>query len=141
MKCQVPQCSGHSSELFCGDHGELCSECGIPTIWFTEDKRCAKCRARAEGIVCHLCTSPWIHTITYEDQKWICRPCMHNLITQNGWDKDGEEILAMLKQIELDRQADDQARQERQQTAGELFAKSSGYLQRKRATQEESLFE
>lgn len=102
MKCSAPFCKGISFELHCTEHGEMCSECGIPTYHHRSDKRCAMCGARADGEVC-VCTSPWVYMPFYEDDKWRCRSCVLTLIRDRGWDEDVPQLLAAMKDLEEQR--------------------------------------
>lgn len=139
IRCEYTNCQGvTTSDYRCTDHGELCSECLVPSIHQRPDKKCVSCAARAEGAVCAGCGSPWICLTYFEDQKWRCRVCVSTLIMDNGWDETPEEIMARLKAAE----------EKFQQEKAEKAARHAAFLQqdtmaRTRKTnkdQEEALF-
>lgn len=105
MNCAYPHCRGLTSSLVCSDHGEICEDCGIPTSHHREDKLCPRCGARADGIKCADCGSPWVYITYYLDGNWRCRNRSSRIIHENGWDQTPEEVAAMLKELNDKRSA------------------------------------
>lgn len=105
-KCQMPHCDGITTGLRCTDHGQLCTECKMPTYGSRKDGKCSVCGARADGEKCGGCGSPWIYMPYYLDKKWRCRPCVSAIIDENGWLNDMDALVEGMKT------ADERARTE-----------------------------
>lgn len=95
--CQLKGCAGITTGLRCTDHGQLCSECKMPTAGTRPDGKCVLCGARADGVKCGGCGSPWVVLRYHEDRKWRCRPCVSAIIAENGWHDDFAEISEGMK--------------------------------------------
>lgn len=139
MNCVVVGCDGLVNDLKCSAHGELCSECQIPTMHIRPDKKCGRCGARANGEVCADCTSPWVYLRYYEDGRWRCRMCTINLIDRLGFEESASEIAARFAEMQA---RIDREREEREAAARAATeeAKAARIRRRTKVEQEENLF-
>jgi hypothetical protein len=134
MTCHVPQCRGQSTDTWCSDHGEICTECGIPTFKATV---CSRCKAKAAGVKCSVCGSPWVYTTRHPDDDWICRACCMAHVQEMGWDKSPEEVVAELRATEERLEEERKRAEERNAEIAERFLKPA----KRKTKQSESLFE
>lgn len=103
MKCTVNDCRGTTDNRTCSLHGPTCDECGLPCLRVGDKQLCWRDEARANGVICSVCSSPWVYIGCYDGRN-LCRMCMINMIRENGWDQDSAKLQAAMKRMEEERQ-------------------------------------
>lgn len=138
MNCSYPKCDGAVVDLVCDKHGQICSHCGEPSAHTRPDRLCRKCGGRADGEKCYTCGSPWIYLTYYRDGKWRCKPCVSNIIEDEGF-LDSKKAIQKMKDDHQQRTVREKEHQEKRDELAKRVDKTAkrGYSL---AKQEESLF-